>query len=155
MFRINFLCQWYAACEQRYVGKKGIAVTCATRHADDTLIPLAILALEYPCPFFTVREHGAEFAQEGPRGQSAIQYVASVGRWDIRTAQHWNINTTRLWNCCSLVYGFYSPRQIIITRYVLTNWLAISITFSLICYSLFALQPRVVEYERTNYTLWT
>ena len=80
MFRVNFLCQRYAAREQRYVDKKGIAVTCATRHADDTLIPLAILALEYPCPFFTVGEHGAEFAQEGPRGQSAIQYVASVGR---------------------------------------------------------------------------
>ena len=56
----------YVAREQRYVDKKGIAVTCTTRHADDTLIPLAILALEYPCPFFTVGEYGAEFAQESP-----------------------------------------------------------------------------------------
>lgn len=79
MYRINFLCQRYATCKQRYVDKKGIAVTYTTRHVDDTLIPLAVLALQYPCSFFAVREYGAEFAQKGFRSQSTIQYVTSVG----------------------------------------------------------------------------
>lgn len=67
-YHVNFLCQWYGACRGIFVDKKGIAVTCATRYVDDTLVPLAILALEYPCPFFTVGEHGTQFAEKSPWG---------------------------------------------------------------------------------------
>lgn len=55
-------------------------LTLTARYGDDALVPLAVFALEYPYPFSAVREHGAQFAQERPRCQGAIQYVASVRR---------------------------------------------------------------------------